>query len=99
MLIKSASAVSLFDTARMVCGAGSIKLSVVRPSVRPSVCLITRSPAARLCGGFAAERRADRRYRPTAATAAAAAPQHGAQQQTVRAGNASSVTLIADVGS
>jgi len=95
MLVKSASAVSLFDTARMVCGAGSIKLSVVRPSVR----LSHHSPAARLCGGFAAERRADRRYRPTAATAAAAAPQHGAQQQTVRAGNASSVTLIADVGS
>ena len=97
MLIKSASAVSLFDTARIWYAEQG--LLNCRASVRPSVRLSHHSPAARLCGGFAAERRADRRYRPTAATAAAAAPQHGAQQQTVRAGNASSVALIADVGS
>jgi len=52
MLIKSASAVSLFDTARMVCGAGSIKLSGVRPSVRPPVCLITRPPHASVAGSL-----------------------------------------------
>jgi len=44
MLIKSASAVSLFDTARIVCGAGSIKLSGVRPSVRPVPSLARRTP-------------------------------------------------------
>ena len=41
------------DTARVICGAGSTKLS----SVRPSVCLSVpsrHSAAARRCGGFAA---------------------------------------------
>jgi len=49
----------------------------------PSVCLPYHSTTASACGGFAAERRAGRRYRSTAATAGrptAAAPQHGAQQ-------------------
>jgi len=52
---------------------------------RPSVCLSRHSITDAACGGgFAAERRAGRRYRLTAAVAgrpAAAAPQHGAQQQ------------------
>ena len=44
--------------ARIVCGAGSMKL----PGVRPSVCLSVRpshhsAAAARRCGGFVAERR------------------------------------------
>ena len=45
----------------------------------PSVCLVHRSTAAAACGGFAAERPADRTYRSTAA--AASAQQHSAQQQ------------------
>ena len=53
------------------------------PSVRPSVCLSVPSFAAEPCGGgFAAERRADRRYRWTAAVARCPAA----------AANASSVT-------
>jgi len=56
-----------------------MKRSGVRRSVCPSV-----PPFARSCGGFAAERRAGRRYRSTAAAVgrpAAIAPQNGAQQQ------------------
>ena len=49
-------------------------LLVVCPSVRPSVCLSHHSTAAAVCGGFAAEHRAGRRYRSTTAGA-------GAQQQ------------------
>ena len=51
---------------------------------RVSVCLVHRSTAAAACGGFAAERPADRTYRSTAAAASAqqhSAQQHGAQQQ------------------
>jgi len=61
-----------------------MKRPCVRPSVRLSVCLSHHSTAAAACGGFAAERRADVRYRLTAAAAGrppAATPQHGAQQQ------------------
>ena len=47
-----------------------------RSNIRRSVCLSHQSTAASACGGFAAERRAGRRYRSTAAL------QHGAQQQT-----------------
>ena len=53
------------DTARIVCGRGSMKLSGVRLSVRPSHHLI----AARHCGRFAAVGPADRRYRSIAARA------------------------------
>jgi len=42
-------------------------------SVRPSVCMSHRSTAAAACGGFAAERPADTRYRSIAGA--------GAQQQ------------------
>jgi len=42
----------IIDPARVVCGAGSMKRSSVRPSVR----LSHRSTAAAVCGGFAAER-------------------------------------------
>jgi len=55
-----------------------------RPGVRPSVCLSHHSTAVATCGGFAAKRRADMRYRLTETNAgrpAATAPQHGAQQQ------------------
>ena len=58
--------------------------AVERPSVRLSVGVSHHSTAGAACGGFAAECRVDRRYRSTAAAAgrpAAAAPQHGAQQQ------------------
>jgi len=41
---------------------------------RVSVCLSRRSTAAAACGGFAAERRAGRRYRSTAAGAVQQAP-------------------------
>ena len=54
--------VSLFDTVHIVCGAGSIK----RSGVRPSVSLSHQSNAAVACGGFAAERRTRKRYRSTA---------------------------------
>ena len=53
------------DTARRVCGAGSVK----QLSVRPFVCLSHRSTAAAACGGFVAERPACRRYRSTAVPA------------------------------
>jgi len=44
-------------------------------SVRPSICLSRHSAAAAACGGFAAERRVG------TVQPAAAAPQHGGQQQ------------------
>ena len=44
---------NIIDTARIVCGAGSMKRSSVRPS--PSVCLSHLSPAAALCNGFPTE--------------------------------------------
>ena len=40
--------------------------TIVRPSVRPSVCLSHHSTTAAACGGFAAERRAGGIYRSTA---------------------------------
>jgi len=64
-----------------------MKLSDVRLSVCLSVYIVRlsrHSPAVRRCGEFAVERNAGRRYQSTAAAAgcpAAAAPQHGAQQQ------------------
>jgi len=70
-----------------------VNKTVGRQSVRPSVCLSRHSPAARRCGGFAAERRAgdiDRQRAPSSS---------GAQQKIRLAANASSVTLTADVGS
>jgi len=57
----------LIDAARIVCGAGLMKRSSLRPSVR----LSHRSTAAAARSGFAAERIAGRRYRSIA----------GAQQQ------------------
>jgi len=53
---------SHFDTVRIVCGAGSIK----RSGVRPSVSLSHHSNAAATCGGFAAELHTRKRYRSTA---------------------------------
>ena len=58
---------SIFDTDRIVCGAGSMKRSSV-------VCLSHRSTAAPVAGRFAAECHAGR-------VPAAGAQQHGAQQQ------------------
>ena len=46
-----------------------VYLTVGCPSVCLSVCLSRHSTAAATCGRFAAERRAGRRYRPTAAVA------------------------------
>ena len=75
---------ALFDTVRVriVCGAGSIKQS----GVRPSVSLSHQSNAAAACSGFAAECRTCKRYRSTAPGARqqqrrSPGPQHGAQQQ------------------
>jgi len=56
--------VQIVAAAGIVRRAGSMK----RSSVRPSVCLSHHSTAAAVCGGFAAERRAGRRHRPTATT-------------------------------
>jgi len=60
----------------------SMRSSVYETVERPSVCLSHHSTTAAACGGFAAERRAGKRYRSTVASTgrrAAAAPQHGAQ--------------------
>ena len=59
----------IIDAVRIVCEAGSMK----RSSVRPCVCLSHRSTAAAACGGFAAERLADRKYQSTAAARRSAA--------------------------
>jgi len=75
----------IVDAARIVCGAGSLKRSDVRPSVCSSGCLSHYLTAA-ACGGFAAECPASRRYRSAAA---------GAQQQQRR----STGRLAANVGS
>jgi len=63
------------------------------PSVCPLVCLSHHSIAAAACGGFAAERRANRRYRSRAAGAGrqvTTAPQHGgiARRSAANAGSA-----------
>ena len=85
----------LFGTAGIACGAASMK----RLSVRRL--LSHHSIAATACGGFAAESRAGRIYRSTAAAArrpAAAALQHVAAARR-SAANAGNVTLTADVRS
>jgi len=67
----------------------------VRPSVRPSY----QSTAAAVCGGFAAERRAGRRYRSKAVDSghpAATTPQHGAAARR-SAANADSALLTAEL--
>jgi len=48
---------------------------------RPSGCLSHNLPAARRCGGFAAERRAGRRYQSTAAAASRCTTANCTQQQ------------------
>ena len=53
---RSVQAVFIFDTSRIVCGAGFMK----RSSVCPSVCPVDRQQQQR-AGGFAAERPAGRR--------------------------------------
>jgi len=81
-----------FDTARRVCGTGSMKRSSVRPSVRPSFWLLHRSTAIAACSRFAAERLEGGRYRLSAGA--------GDEQQkhrTVLSGNAGSVMVTADV--
>jgi len=52
----------LADTTRVVCGAGSTKLSSVPLFVCPSVRPSHHSAAARRCGGFTAVGPAGRRY-------------------------------------
>jgi len=72
----------IIDTARIVCRARGLWNG--RASVCLSVLMSHHLPAARRCGGFAAERRAGRRYWSTTAGAGrspAATPQHCAQQQ------------------
>jgi len=60
-----------------------MRIRVYETVKRPSANLSRYSIAAAACGWFAAERPAGRRYRSIAARRlAAAAPQHGAQQQT-----------------
>ena len=94
---------SLIDTVRIVCGAGCMKRSSVRASVSPSD-LSYRLTAAAACDGFAAARSAGRRYRSIAARracsrhrrSAAAAPQHGAQQQ-IALSSKCRVVLTADI--
>jgi len=57
----------IIGTSSIVCGAGSVQLSGVRPSVRPSVCLSVRlsypATARRSCEFAAAGPAAARRYR------------------------------------
>ena len=68
--VRRCNSALVIDTACIVCGAGSMKLSGVRPSVCLSVCPTTSVPslaAARRCGGFAAVGPAGRRYRSIAA--------------------------------
>jgi len=55
----------IIDTARIVCGAGSVK----RSSVRPSVCPIDRQQQRR-AAGLLVERCEDRRYRSIAGAGA-----------------------------
>jgi len=62
-IFKPAVLVIIVDTASIVCGAGSMKLS----SVRLSVCLSHHLTATRRCSGFAALGPAARRYRSIAA--------------------------------
>ena len=73
----------------LVIGTAGIICGRVYVSARcPSVCVFILSTAAAACGGFAAVGPAGRRYRSTAAAAAARRS----------AANASSVSLSADVG-
>jgi len=71
---------SLFDTARIVCGAGSIKRSGVRPSVCPISRTLQRRAAGLLLSAVRAKISIDSAGRP-AATAPQPGPQHGAEQQ------------------
>jgi len=77
--------VVVIGTARIVCGAGSMQLSSVRPSVRPS-----HPAAARRCCGFAAVGSAARGCRSTATRPAvscssrAAAADAGSASATLR---------------
>ena len=66
---------SLFDTVRIVCRAGSIKQSGVRPSVSQSVCPISQTKQRRVAGLHRMRKKIsiDSARRP-----AAAAPQPGA---------------------
>jgi len=61
---------------------------------RPSVCLSHRSTAATAAGGFAAERRANRRYRSTAAYTLCSRQRRSASN----AGSVASVTVRTDGG-
>ena len=66
---------SLFDTVLIVCGAGSIKRSGVRPSVRPSVCPISQTQQRRAAGLLLSAVRAkeiDRQRRAPGSSSAAA---------------------------
>ena len=60
----------VIDTARIVCGTGSVERSSIRLSACPSA---HRSTTGAACGGFAADRPAGRRHRSIAGA--------GAQQQ------------------
>ena len=82
-----------------VCGAGSMKRSCVRPSVRLSVCLPHYATAAAACGGFAAERRAGGRYRSTAAAPDAEDAGRPPATRAAATANASSATFTTDAGS
>ena len=70
-----------------------MKRSSVRPSACPSICLSHHSTTAMVCGGFAAERRAGRKYRSSAAATGRPAAVGVAARRS--AANASSVTLAA----
>ena len=73
----------LTDTAQVVCVAGSMK----RSSIHLSVCMSCHSTAGPVCGGFAADCPAGRRYQSIAGD--------GTQQQRCTAANVGSVRLTA----
>jgi len=81
----------IIDSARRVCGAGSMK--------RSSICLSHWSTTAAACGGFAAECLAGRRYRSFAAQHAWEQVSRAARAVRCSAANASSVMVTADIGS
>ena len=85
---------SLFDTVRIVCGAGSIKRSGVRLSVSQSVPSVERSSGVRrvyCCAPYVQKISIDSAGRP-----AAAAPQPGAAARR-SAANAGNVMLTAEL--
>ena len=72
--------------------------TVDRPSVCLSLCLFHHSTAAAVCGGFAAERRAVRRYRsPTAAVAPISSGVAARGRSTALSSKCEHVMLTADV--